>query len=112
LMDQRTAYLLNHPLLKKEQPTISNLTHQVEADSVTITADVVNAEQVWLFYRPQTFRAWEKTSFSVSSEDGKTFSVKVPVDEAMQYYLVAENEHIARLSPERASHEFHEVVLE
>ena len=109
LMEPRAAYILNHPLMQKEQPTISDIGHQRENGEAMVTATITGAEEVWVYHRPDRYRPWTRQPMA-RSEDGTQWSATIPAEDDTQYYLVAENARTVRLSPERASYEFYELA--
>lgn len=112
LMEKRTAYLQNHPLLQKEQPTIEKQEY-IKADGFAgVQATVQGATKVWLFYRTDGTRFTKVEMF----DDGGHFDevngdnvwgTTLDFTTAIEYYIVAENKRTAKLSPARASFEFH-----
>lgn len=105
LMDTRSQYLNNHPLLRKTPPSITNVKHDTTEEELTISAQVNNVEKVWLYYRNKNivFNTMPMTA------DGSTYTATIPKLANTQYYLVAENVHAASLSPEKAAYEFYKV---
>ncbi|RME92490.1 MAG: hypothetical protein D6772_16895, partial [Bacteroidetes bacterium] len=109
LMDKRAEYILSHPLMQKTPPTISAVEHQTEGETAKITAEVSEALAVWVYYRPKRYAPWQRVA--MDARGGTTWQLSVPLSNGLEYYLVAENEHTAMLSPRRASKEFYEVVV-
>lgn len=112
LMDRRTKYLLRHPALNKEQPTIATVKHTVLEDNVLVTAEIKNTENAWLFYRKDRQFAFTRLPMNDAGDNGDAtagdgiFSATVPRAEIVHYYIVGENNDAATLHPERASFEF------
>lgn len=116
LMSERVNYLLNHPALKGTPPAISNLQHAVQPNGALISAKVAGAKQVWLFYRNGKFEPFQRIQMTPDSpREGDAeiglanWSATVQKSKGLQYYLVAEGEKHASLSPERAAKEFHQI---
>lgn len=112
LMEKRTAWLLQHPLLLKPQPIITEAKHTKEGDTLKITAKLANATAGYLFYR--TDKRWAFTKMGMKDDgtggDAATgdgvYTALVPAAQIKQYYLVAENEGAAVTLPEKASFEY------
>ncbi len=109
LMDKRAAYILGHPLMQKTPPTISEVAHETTSDTAEITANVTDATAVWAYYRVKQHAPWQRLALSA---EASTWSGSLPLNNGLQYYIVAENERTAMLSPRRSSKEFYEVVIE
>jgi hypothetical protein len=113
LMQDRTKYLNNHSLLSKPAPEIKKVEHLDFGDLFTFTAELEGAERAWLFYRygnKGAFRKLEMFDDSGHADgmegDGVWGASLDDKGEIIQYYVVAEGEHIASLMPERAAFEF------
>lgn len=109
LMDKRAAYLLSHPLLSEAPPAISGVKHTLAGKGATISAKVEGAQKVWLFYRNERFGPFKKVAMTAPEASPANWSAKVDMAKNLQYYIAAEGEKIAALSPERASQEFHQI---
>ena len=107
LMSKRTEYLLGHPLFQKEAPKISDVKHTIADKQVHISTVVENAQKTWLFYRYQPHARFSKQEMAIAS--GNQFQAKIEHQKTVEYYIVAEGERIAKLSPERAAFEFYKV---
>jgi hypothetical protein len=112
LMGRRTKYLMQHPALNKAAPTIGLVKHEIQGDSVLITAQMKDVENGWLYYRQHRMFAFQITPLNDAGENGDRqagdgiFSALLPRDKVKHYYVVAENKDAAALHPERASHEY------
>jgi len=113
LMAERTKYLQNHSLLSKEAPVINKVEHLDFGDMFTFNANLEGAEKAWLFYRYGNKGAFQKLEMFDDSGhsdglegDGLWGATLEKKDEVIQYYVVAEGEHLATLLPERAAFEF------
>ena len=105
LMDARSRYLKNHPLLRKTPPSITNVKHESTEEEITVSAQLGNTETVWLYYRSENM-----LFKSIPMErEGTTYSATIPKQPNTQYYILAENKEAAALSPERAAYEFYSV---
>lgn len=115
LMEKRTEYLTNHPLIKVESPRIIETEHISGAEVYTITAQTENAEQLWLCYRYGSQGAFKRLKMSDdgNNQDGMAedglWSVDIPKSEGAQYYIIAENKASVSLAPQRAAHEFFKI---
>ena len=114
LMEARTKYLEAHPLLKKAAPSISNVTHKVDGEDLYITAQIKDADTVYLFYRNSN-NIFQKVPMEDTGmhndgvmEDGN-FGMTIKHLPNTQYYILGENKGAVMLSPERAAFEFHRV---
>lgn len=112
LMEKRTAWLLQHPLMQKVPPAIAEAKHAKDGDQTKVTAKLTNATVGYLFYR--TDKRWafarvdmkdDGTAGDATAGDG-VFTASVPSAKIKQYYVVAENADGAALFPEKASYEF------
>jgi hypothetical protein len=106
LMKPRTEYLLAHPLILAEQPVISDVRHIDHGEKIAVQARIAGAGKAWLMYRYGPFGPFQRLEML---DDGKSFSASIENKDNIQYYLIAEGERAAALSPERASFEFYEV---
>ena len=112
LMDQRTQFLLTHPVFSKAPPTIADVKQVKKEEQVLITAKLGNAEAGWLFYRTERMFAFTRTAMNDAGENGDAaagdgiFSATVPADQVKHYYVAGENAHAAATFPERASYEY------
>jgi hypothetical protein len=115
LMNKRGAYLQAHPLLQREPPVIEDIQHEKAGQDLRISVRVRGAEKVWLYQRQAgkgNFRRQEMTVDGGYSEQGREevdWIATLPNEKGTEYYLVAEGEQAAALSPARASREFHRV---
>ena len=115
LMEKRTEYLQNHPLIKAEPPQITESDHVVGPETYTITAQAENAERLWLCYRYGSKGPFERIKMfdDGNNEDGLAedglWAVNISKGEETQYYIVAENKAAANLLPKRAAREFFKI---
>lgn len=116
LMEPRAEYLQNHPLVGHEPPKIDTIEYIDVGGEAIFAARLEGATRAWLFYRNGTrgnFRAVEMLDDGASGDEmaeDQVFGVIVPhkdKEQPIQYFVVAENDRTAALSPERASFEYH-----
>lgn len=113
LMEKRSEYLTNHPLLQKEDPVISEVEHIDYETSLAVQARVEKAEKVWLFYRYEDegrymrLEMFDDSGHNDELEGDGLWGATLERKKGTQYYIVAEGEHSATLSPRRASKEVH-----
>ncbi len=115
LMEPRARYLMEHPLVSKEPPLVGEVKHLDYGDIIAVNATLEGAEGGWLFYRYGKLGPWKKLQmFDDSGHDdqmagdgiwGATIEKDKTKDKPIQYFIVAENQYTAALSPERASFE-------
>lgn len=115
LLDKRTQWLNQLPLLNRTQPVIGEVKHTKEGDKVKVTAQFTGAEKGWLMHRPHKMFAFTRvemyddgTHGDAKADDG-IFTATVSADLAKHYYVVAEGDDAAAVMPERASFVFYEV---
>lgn len=114
LMEGRAKYLREHPLIVKEEPLIADVKHEINGNSVTLSATVTQSEQVWLYYRTVARGPFQRLEMSNTSGYSESVSENIwaltlDKSEVLEYYLVAEGEKALSLSPERAAFEFYVV---
>jgi len=113
LMAKRSEYLSNHSLIKKPQPVIDSIEHLDFDEELVVTAKMEGATKAWLYYRYEGFGIFKKIQMFDDSghndhaENDNIYGTAIPIQDKIEYYLVAENEATAILSPERASLEFY-----
>ncbi len=115
LMETRTEYLSNHPLIRKKAPLISEVNHSNDGEKTLITAKVDEAESVYLSYRLKKYAPFQRIKMSDDGMDGDDilddgiFSVSIEKTKETEYYIIAEGAKNASLSPARASFEFYAI---
>jgi len=107
IMQKRTEILINHPLLQKEAPKITTVTHKQNDQLLVVSAKIEATQKAWLFYR---YGKSNFTKIEMQAADSINWTASIDYQKNAQYYIVAEGEHAARLSPERAGHEFHKIT--
>ena len=109
LMSARKTYLNSQADFLKIAPEVSNITQfptRVNSNSnVTISAEITNANYVYLGYR---FSPKDKFIKIPMTNSGNVYSATIAVEFAdVQYYIWAENNDAGIFSPERAEYEFY-----
>ncbi|MEM9920382.1 MAG: CotH kinase family protein [Bacteroidota bacterium] len=114
LMDARQVHLQEHPLLKKETPVIRDVEHLSEDNKLIIRAKLEKEKNVYLAYRYEPFAPFTRialfddgTHDDMQAGDG-IYGVAIEKKEMCQYYIIAENDRTASLSPQKAAYEFYE----
>jgi spore coat protein CotH len=84
-------------------------------DDLWITANIIDADQVVLFYRFKSSGAFQETLMldNGNNNDGAIgdfiYGAKIPnIGNNTQYFIYAENDSAGQFSPERAAYEFYE----
>ena len=119
LMEARNTYLSSYTGIPNA-PTISNVgsstTNITLGGSVTITADVVSEDEVFLAYRYGANDVFTTVSMlddgsqnDGTSGDGTYGRTLINIGNTIQYYVYAQNADAGRFSPERAAYEFYEI---
>ncbi|WP_179352526.1 CotH kinase family protein [Winogradskyella vidalii] len=120
LMTARSSYLLSQSDFTTTQPTISNVESSVSTpligDTVSITVEVTDTDNVYLGYRTDLTEPFTKIEMY---DDGahndevagdNIYGIDVAIDSAnLQYYIYAENSNIGAFSPARAEYEFYSI---
>ncbi len=107
LMNKRAEYLLSHPLLQRDAPTIQDVKHKIEPSTVVVSATIQQTNKAWLFYRAGKGGAFQK--LEMTPDNATVWMAIVPKQKDLQYYIVAEGERTASVSPARASFEYYRV---
>lgn len=115
LMEPRIKYLQDHALLKMEQPEIGEVEHIEYGEFTGFTAKVEGAKRVWLCYREngcgpfQRLEMFDDSGHHDEQEGDSIWGGTLEKGKGLQYYIVAEAEHTASLSPARAALQFYEI---
>lgn len=118
LMNPRVTYLQSTTDFTNTAPTISTITVSNTTpnldSTVTITADLINANSVYLGYR---FLDTQKFTRVLMYDDGlhndgiagdNIYGAPLTMSSIQaQYYIYAENNNVGKFSPERAEYEFY-----
>lgn len=113
LMDSRSTYLLEHPLLKRTSLNFENIKAEQKDSSSMFSVKVLDAKKVWLRYRSKSGERFKEIEMQ---DDGLNedltpgdyvFGVVLNNQVVLDYYLIAEDDKTASLSPEKAAFEFH-----
>ncbi len=114
LMEARTTYLKNHPLITRTAPTISEVKHTVLDSAIHVTAKIKDATDVYLFYR-NTNNIFQQATMTDTGahmdgvEADGVFGFTIKELPNTEYYIVAENKDAAMLSPKEAAFKFYSV---
>lgn len=122
LMSARVAYLQSTSDFTVATPTITGVAANTTAPSlnapITITANIVNSNEVFLAYR---FSQAKKFTKVLLYDDGlhndglandNVFGATITmIGNQLQYYVYAANSNAGIFSPERAEHEFYELKI-
>ncbi|MDA3837713.1 MAG: CotH kinase family protein [Candidatus Delongbacteria bacterium] len=120
LMDARVSYLNTQSEFTATQPTITNVSGSVSKGyvDVPILATVTDETDVMVGYRSTEDDVFTKITMydDGSHGDGNAgddiYGVTIPYSStSMQYYIFAENNNAAALSPPRAEYEFYTVTI-
>jgi spore coat protein CotH len=122
LLGGRGVYLNSTTEFSYTQPTIDNINNSptlVSANStVVITADILDADYVFLAYRNNASELFTKIEMldDGSNGDGSAndniFGVSIPtITTDIEYYIYADNSNAGVFSPQRAAHEYHSLGL-
>lgn len=111
LMNGRNGYIQGHSIMQPTPPSIESAEHRLKDEKVVVEAKVDQAEQVWLCYRYQKGRKFDRIPMErLPSDEAGSGMIKwqadVPLLEGIQYYIIAEGQQAASLLPKRASFEF------
>ena len=114
LMGARISYIQALPEFTATTPIINNIvsspSNPTPYTSVTISAQVTNASDVFLAYRFKFHDKFIKTNM-VDNGSG-LYSASINLDARdVQYYIYAENNDAGIFSPERAEKEFHQLAV-
>tara|TARA_B100000902_G_scaffold221471_1_gene210382 strand:+ start:1958 stop:4150 length:2193 start_codon:yes stop_codon:yes gene_type:complete len=114
LMQPRVNYIQSLPEFTVTTPIINNIvsspSNPTPHTSVTISAQVTNASDVFLGYRFKFHDKFIKTNM-VDNGSG-LYSASINLDARdVQYYIYAENNDAGIFSPERAEKEFHQLAV-
>ena len=113
-MGARISYIKSLPEFTAIPPTISNITsspsNPTPHTSVTISAQITNATDVFLGYRFKFHDVFEKVTMTDNGSGNYSATISVDARD-VQYYIYAENNDAGIFSPERAEKEFHQLAV-
>lgn len=122
LMDNRIDYLTKHPVFQKPAPSITEVEHQYDTEDIFITAKITGnkdkdgeRQPAYLVYKNANNSTWQRIemfddgSHKDYSQADNIYAATIEKITGTKYYIIAEGERIAALSPARASFEFYEV---
>lgn len=118
LMSARNTYLQALPEFTLAQPSITNIASSPAtpsiADTIWITASILNQNYSYLGYRDLTTAKFKKIQLADdglhhdgAANDGVFGQYLIASSPNMQYYIYSENTNTGKFSPERAEHEFY-----
>jgi CotH kinase protein len=115
LMSARTAFLKTHQAIAKPAPILEKVAHAKKDSLLSITCKATDSPKVYLYYREKKNAPFvvlemkdDGTQDDTAANDG-IFGLKMPLNQNLEYYIVAVGEQAATLSPERASKEFYKI---
>ncbi|MEN0004217.1 MAG: CotH kinase family protein [Bacteroidota bacterium] len=118
LMNGRAAYLSKHPLISRAAPVISEVKPDDLGSAIVVNSKIEGTERAWLMYRYGTSGRFSRMEMmddgghnDIDEADGiYGATVEERVEGAIfQYYIIAEGDKSATLSPRRAGKELHTV---
>jgi CotH protein/lamin tail-like protein len=115
VMAARMAWLEDQAIYKHVAPAVSSIEAHRQDMAVVVTAQVVNADDVFLHYRNSVGLAFHSVKMSddgqspdVIAGDG-TYSAQIPLNGVRtHYYVYADNQDAGIYNPERAEQEYYE----
>lgn len=118
LMEPRIQFLTNHSTLKDGGPQISKVEHLQFGNTLAINATVEATEKVYVAYRLkpedafQRLEMFDDSSHNDQMANDNIWGATLDYQEGIEYYIIAEGERSANLSPARASYEYYTVEAE
>lgn len=120
LMNSRYSHLMSQNDFTVTEPTISDIALSTSTplvgNTITVTANVANTDNVYLRYRNEEHAPFEKVEMfdDGNHNDGiandNIFGAEIIINSLRtQYYIYAENSDIGKFSPVRAQHEFYTI---
>jgi len=106
LMDSRRDALKEVPYLFIEEATISKVQHQKTGNKVKINIQATGAQQVWVFWRKGGVGLFKEQAANKTAEG----VYELELDAGVQYYVVAEGERSATVSPTKAGMELYKAM--
>jgi hypothetical protein len=100
LMQPRNAYLAAHPLLNKPAPVVKTPAVVVQDSTLRCQVVVENATRVVFYYRAKGEIAFHHQDCKLENNQ---WSILLPTNKVVDYYLVAENAEAATCLPEKTS---------
>lgn len=106
LMDGRRDALKEVPYLFIEEAAITKVQHQKTANKVKINIQATGAQQVWVFWRKGGVGLFKEQAANKTTEG----MYELELDAGIQYYVVAEAERSATVSPVKAGLELYKAL--
>lgn len=122
LMDERYDHLMAQPEFMAVAPSINNISSDpalvLANSSVYISAEISNANYVYLGYRDDLSQVFDKIEMFDDGNNGDgvpgdgIYGAQLNVGASdIQYYIYADNANAGKFSPARAEHEFHTLIV-
>jgi hypothetical protein len=102
-MDGRRDALKAVPYLFVEEAVVSKVQHQKTGNKLKISVQATGAQQVWVFWRKGSVGIF-KEQVANKTADGV---YELELEAGVQYYVVAEAERSATVSPVKAGMELY-----
>ncbi len=100
LMEARTAYLNNHPVIGRENVIIDTVAYQLRADSLELELDITGkAKEIYFFHRSAPNAPYKKTKYPLEADK----KIVLEASELREFYIVAMGEDSADVYPSKAS---------
>lgn len=106
LMDGRRDALKAVPYLFVEEAVVSKVQHQKTGNKVKINIQATGAQQVWVFWRKGSVGIFKEQTANKTA-DGV---YELELEAGIQYYVVAEAERSATVSPVKAGMELYKAM--
>jgi len=121
LMEGRTDFILGLTDFLQVQPSIDDIEFSTSTpimnEMITIVAKVLDEEEVYLGYRSDEYGVFERIQMfddgmhNDGEADDNIYGVEILLERAVtQFYIYADNKNIGKFSPERAEHEYHNII--
>ncbi|MBK8653557.1 MAG: CotH kinase family protein [Haliscomenobacter sp.] len=102
LMHPRIAYFQRHPLVSAPAPVIETPIQEMMPNGRRITARVSGAKRVWLFYSENAQSGFRRLPMTAEASDPELWSAEALMLPGGRFYVAAENDLTAALSPRTA----------
>ncbi|MBK6948680.1 MAG: hypothetical protein IPH16_12060 [Haliscomenobacter sp.] len=102
LMHPRIAYFQRHPLVSAPAPVIEAPVQEMTPNGRMIKARVSGAKRVWLFYSESAKAGFRRVPMVADAADPELWATEVFILPGGRFYVAAENDLTAALSPRTA----------
>ena len=102
LMHPRIAYFQRHPLVSAPAPVIETPVQEMIPSGRRIAARVSGAKRVWLFYSETAKSGFRRIPMAADASDPELWRAEVLMLPGGRFYVAAENDLTAALSPRTA----------